>query len=103
MPTGRLTQLPSFAMATLFVLAGSSAASSVDLSSVAAPLVVTFLLAVLALVSATSGDRAAGLATGLAGGADSFETRGAARQCDPDAAGHVRARAPGAAAPLRCC
>jgi hypothetical protein len=102
-PAVRWAQLPWFAVATLFVLVGSSAASPLDLSSVAAPLVVTLLLAVLALVSATSSDHADGLALGFARAADSFETRGTARQCDPDAAGHVRARAPGSAALLRCC
>jgi len=71
------------------------------LSGAAVPLVMTtLLLAVLALVIAASRQGRPLVRPGVTCQRAGFETRGPARECDPDAAGHVRPRAPGVVAVL---
>jgi hypothetical protein len=81
---------------TAFLVLFSSALPLSGLSGAAVPLVMTtLLLAVLAVVVAASSLRrplSQAIRTWSRGG---FEPRRAVRQCDPDAAGHVRPRAPG--------
>jgi len=71
------------------------------LSGAAVPLVMTtLLLAVLALVIAAPRQGRPLVRPGVTCQRAGFQTRSPARECDPDAAGHVRPRAPGVAAVL---
>jgi hypothetical protein len=91
--------------AVLLVLVGSSLLPVSDVSAVGLPVALLLLVAAIAVVIERSACSVGGPSVGVAFAASSFETRELARQCNPDAAGHVRSRAPGLSAgrdgPLR--
>lgn len=71
-------------------------ASASGLPGAALPLLATVVaVAVLAVVAALCRPGGLGPAAGASVGNAFFEPRCSARQCDPDASGHVRPRAPG--------
>lgn len=92
--TAGVPRLLAFVTAVLVVF--SSAPLMIGPPGMAVPLVMTTLLvAVLALIVAVAHTCRPSVRTALAWGRAGCVVRTPARQCDPDAAGHVRSRAPG--------
>jgi hypothetical protein len=95
----RLTSLRgllALARVTAVLVLLSCAPSLSDVATTAIPVVMTTLLvAVLALVLVTAHVRQPLVRTATASGRARYDALTPARQCDPDAAGHVRPRAPG--------
>jgi hypothetical protein len=89
-------RLPAHVTALLVLL--SLAPSLSGAQGIAVPfMMATLVLAVLALVIAAARLRRPLVRAAIAWHHAGSEIRTAARQCDPDAAGHVRPRAPGVA------
>jgi hypothetical protein len=81
----------------LLAVAGFALLAAADPASPMMPLALTLLIAAMAVI-ATVSTRAAGAAAVLVGYAvrsAAADRSGSSRQRDPDAPGHVRARAPG--------
>jgi hypothetical protein len=103
-PVGEVVRLPWFALAGLFLVACSPAVSLAGLSGAAVPLAVaSVVLTALGCILAASCDDRPDVAAAVASREGLFQTRDPARQCDPDAAGHARPRAPGWRINLGCC
>jgi hypothetical protein len=85
-------------LAALYVAVASRAVAFSGLSSAAMPLLLTVVVVaavgvVIAVLTARGGE--VGAVAGALSRYGSVGERGLARQCDPDAAGRVRPRAPG--------
>jgi uncharacterized protein DUF6412 len=94
----RVVRSPWFVLGALYVAAVSRAVGFSGLSGAAMPVLLTVVLVaavgvVIAVVTARDGD--VGAVAGALSRYGSVGERGLARQCDPDAAGRVRPRAPG--------
>jgi Family of unknown function (DUF6412) len=84
--------------AALYVAVASRAVALSGLSGAAMPLLLTVVVVAavgVAIAVATARDGEMGAVVGAPPRYGSVGERGLARQCDPDAAGHVRPRAPG--------
>lgn len=89
-----LTKRLSWLVAAQLLVAGYAPLAGVP--GTAIPLAVAVvLIAALGVIAVAALDQRADPAAQLVFGAARFGTRRPARQCDPDAAGHVRPRAPG--------
>ena len=98
LPLFRVVRSPWLVLAALYVAAASRAVALSGLSGAAMPVLLTVVVVaavgvVIAVVTARDGD--VGAVAGALSRYGSVGERGLARQCDPDAAGRVRPRAPG--------
>lgn len=94
-PAVHAARLPWSVAAELLLVVCSPALSLAGVPGAALPLAVTIFLVVAAALVLAAADSAPGLEAEVASCTALFEARSPARQCDPDAAGHVRSRAPG--------
>jgi hypothetical protein len=98
LPLFRVVRSPWLVLAALYVAVASRAVAFSGLSGAAMPLLLTVVVVAavgvaIAVVTARYGD--VGAVAGALSRYGSVGERGLARQCDPDAAGRVRPRAPG--------
>ena len=98
LPLFRVVRSPWLVLAALYVVAASRAVALSGLSGAAVPVLLTVVVVaavgvVIAVATARDGD--VGAVAGALSRYGSVGERGLARQCDPDAAGRVRPRAPG--------
>jgi len=106
--TVKAAWLPWLVIAQLLLVVCSPALSLSGLAGAAVPLAeplaatVVFVVAAGIIAAAGAAD-ASGLAAGAVSCTPLFGARIPARQCDPDAAGHVRPRAPWLGFTLRHC
>ena len=102
--TVKAAWLPWLVIAQLLLVVCSPALSLSGLAGAAVPLAATVVLVVAAgIIAAAGAADASGLAAGAVSCTPLFGARIPARQCDPDAAGHVRPRAPWLGFTLRHC
>ena len=99
LPLFRVVRSSWLVLAALYAAAASRAVALSGLSGAAMPVLLTVVLVaavgvVIAVATARDGDVGAAVAGALSR-YGSVGERGLARQCDPDAAGRVRPRAPG--------
>jgi hypothetical protein len=98
LPLFRVGRSPWLVLAALYVAAASRAVALSGLSGAAMPMLLTVVLVAavgMAIAVATARDGDVGAVAGVLSRYGSVGERGLARQCDPDAAGRVRPRAPG--------
>ena len=98
LPLFRVVRSPWLVLAALYVAAASRAVALSGLSGAAMPVLLTVVVVAavgMAIAVATARDGDVGAAAGVLSRYGSVGERGLARQCDPDAAGRVRPRAPG--------
>jgi hypothetical protein len=98
LPLFRVVRSRWLVLAALYVAVASRAVALSGLSGAAMPLLLTVVVVaavgvVIAVVTARDGE--VGAVAGALSRYGSVGERGLARQCDPDAAGRVRPRAPG--------
>jgi Family of unknown function (DUF6412) len=99
-PLVRMTRPPWLALALLSVVLAARAIALSGLPGTAVPLALTVVIVAavgVAVAAASVSDGVVGTAQGVSSRYSSIGERGLARLCDPDAAGHVRPRAPGRA------
>ena len=105
LPLFRVVRSPWLVLAALYVAAASRAVALSGLSGAAMPVLLTVVLVAavgMAIAVATARDGDVGAVAGALSRYGSVGDRGLARQCDPDAAGRVRPRAPGCFVDLAC-
>jgi len=98
LPLFRVVRSPWLVLAALYVAAASRAVALSGLSGAAMPVLLTVVLVAavgMAIAVATARDGDVGAVAGALSRYGPVGGRGLARQCDPDAAGRVRPRAPG--------
>jgi len=98
LPLLRVVRSPWLVLAALYVAAASRAVALSGLSGAAMPVLLTAVVVAavgMAIAVATARDGDVGAVAGVLSRYGSVGERGLARQCDPDAAGRVRPRAPG--------
>ena len=98
LPLFRVARSPWFVLAALYVAVASRAVALSGLSGAAMPLLLAVVVVAavgVAIAVATARDSEVGAVAGAQSRYGSVGERGLARQCDPDAAGRVRPRAPG--------
>jgi C4-dicarboxylate transporter len=98
LPPFRVVRSPWLVLTALCVAAAWRAVALSGLSGAAMPLLLTVVVVAaigVAMAVATVRDGEVGVVAGALSRYGSVSERGLARQCDPDAAGRVRPRAPG--------
>ena len=98
LPLFRVVRSPWLVLAALYVAAASRAVALSGLSGAAMPVLLTVVVVAavgMAIAVAMARDGDVGAVAGALSRYGSVSGRGLARQCDPDAAGRVRPRAPG--------
>src|SRR5262249_57404811 len=102
--TVKAAWLPRLVVAQLLLVVCAPALSPSGLAGAAVPLAVTVVLVVAAgIIAAAGAADAPGIAARVVSCTRLLGARIPARQCDPDAAGRVRPRAPGMGFKLRVC
>lgn len=98
LPLLRMVRSPWLVLAALYVALASRVVALSGLSGAAIPLLLTVVVVAavgVAIAVVTARDGELGAVAGALSRYGSVGERGLARQCDPDAAGRVRSRAPG--------